>query len=82
MITLNDGIIERVTESEIEQSVSEGVHYTPHHGVFRKDKQITKLRIVYDVSASPKDGELSINDCLQPGPNYIPKLFDILVKFR
>ena len=28
---LNDGIIERVTEPEIEQSVSEEVHHMPHH---------------------------------------------------
>ena len=54
----------------------------PHHGVVRKDKQTTKLRVVYDGSAPPGDGELSINDCLHPGPNLIPKLLDVLVKFR
>jgi len=23
-----------------------------------------------------------LNDCLQTGPNFIPKLFDVLIKFR
>lgn len=79
---LQEGIIERVTEPGTNQSHNEDVHYMPHHGVVRKDKQTTKLRIVYDGSATPGKGELSINDCLQPGPNFIPKLFDVLVKFR
>ena len=79
---LQEGIIEKVVEPGTDHLYNEGVHYMPHHGVVRKDKQTTKLRIVYDGSATPGNGELSINDCLQPGPNFIPKLFDILVKFR
>ena len=77
---LDKGIIERIPEQEINRS--KNVHYMPHHGVVRRDKQTTKLRVVYDGSATPGDGELPINDCLHPGPNLIPKLFDVLVKFR
>ena len=42
----------------------------------------TKLRIVYDGSACPQGEDCSLNDCLQKGTNYIPKLFDVLVQFR
>jgi hypothetical protein len=41
----------------------------PRHSVVRTDKNTTKLRVVYDGSA-------------KQGPNLIPKLFDILIKFR
>ena len=77
---LDAGIIERIPQQEINRV--ENVHYMPHHRVVRKDKQTTKLRVVYDGSATPGNGELSINDCLHPGPNLIPKLLDVLVKFR
>ena len=55
------------------------VHYLPHHGVVRQDSQTTKLQIVYNCSAKAYGTEQSLNDCLQTGPNYIPKLFDILI---
>jgi hypothetical protein len=50
--------------------------------VVRTDKDTTKLRFVYDGSAKSQPDEPSINDCLEQGPNLIPKLFDILIKFR
>ena len=37
---------------------------------------------MYDGSATSKDGVLSLNDCLQVGPNLIPKLFNVLIRFR
>ena len=58
------------------------IYYMPHHPVIRGERETTKLRIVYDGSAKPSANELSINYCLQPGPNFIPKLFDVLIKFR
>jgi hypothetical protein len=58
------------------------VHYLPHHGVIRNDKVTTKLRVVYDGSATTADREHSLNDCLSTGPNYIPQIFEMLVKFR
>ena len=54
----------------------------PHHGVVRRDKDTKKLRVVYDGSVKLKPDDVSINDCLDQGPNYIPKLFNVLVKFR
>ena len=54
----------------------------PHHAVVREDKSTTKVRIVFNGSAKSKKEELSINDCLERGPNITPSLFDILVRFR
>ena len=79
---LENEIIERVDQPEGTVCEETNVHYMPHHGVVRKDKDTTKLRVVYDGSAKPKPDDLSINDCLDQAPNYISKLFDVLVKFR
>ena len=56
------------------------VHYLPHHPVIQPEKSTTKLRIVYDASSSI-DGPL-LNQCLETGPNLLPKLIDILIRFR
>ena len=75
---LDRGIIEPVDVTA--QGVQAG-HYMPHHPVIREDKKTTKVRVVYDGSAKMVNF-LSLNDCLQKGPNLIPKLFNILIKFR
>ena len=75
------GIVEKVPECEEDKGEND-VHYLPHHGVIRKDKVTTKLRVAYDGSATTDTREHSLNDCLFAGPNYIPQIFDILVKFR
>ena len=88
---LSNGIIERVpeqsneTESDNRESTNDecDTHYLPHHGVVRKERETSKLRIVYDGSArDTREGDMSINDCLDTGPNLIPKLFNILLRFR
>ena len=81
---LSKGIIERVPESQTRYNSAQRamVHYLPHHGVVRQHSSTTKLRIVYDGSAKAGKDECSLNDCLQVGPNFIPKLFNILIKFR
>ena len=73
---LKQGIVERVDSPADNQAV----HYLPHHPVIRKDKSTTKLRVVYDASA--KTSGRSLNDCLNPGPKFDQKIFDILVRFR
>ena len=45
---LATGIVEEVPPSDKDQK---NIHYLPHHGVIRKDKATTKLRVVYDGSA-------------------------------
>ena len=86
---LEAGIIEIVTPDSTNQAVGTPtlsynlpVHYLPYHGVVRQDSQTTKLRIVYDGSARALGDLYSLNDCLQTGPNYIPKLLNILMQFQ
>ena len=75
---LEQGIVEPVNSAS-EPDIS-GVHYLPHHAVVRKDKETTKLRIVYDASA--RSNGASLNDCLHAGPKFDQKIFDILLRFR
>ena len=45
------------------------VHYLPHHIVVRQDeKETTKVRVIYIVSA--KSGGPSLNEFLPTGPNF------------
>jgi len=73
------GIIEKVS-NEYCESADSSIHYLPHHAVIRKDKQTTKLRIVYDASA--RDKGPSLNDCLFSGPKFDQNILDILLRFR
>ncbi|XP_065068368.1 uncharacterized protein LOC135693738 [Rhopilema esculentum] len=76
---LDKGIIEYVPNK---QGITENIHYLSHHGVVRKEHDTTKLRIVFDGSAKSQPNQLSLNDCLQLGDNYMPSLFDTLLRFR
>ena len=55
-------------------------HYLPHHAVIRRDKQTTKVRVVYDASARATGP--SLNDCLYAGPKFNQKILEILLRFR
>ena len=46
----------------------------------RKNKDTTKVRIVFDVSSKVRD-EPSSNDCLYSGPCLLPAIYDILLRF-
>ena len=41
-----------------------------------------KLRVVYDAKAKPCKGALSLNDCLEKGPDLMNALIRILLRFR
>lgn len=74
-----EGIIEPVTDQVV---ISPGkIHYIPHREVVRDDKETTKVRIVYDASAKIS-GYPSLNECLETGSNLLPKIFDVLIRFR
>ena len=75
---LTQGIVEVVKEPM--RSKSRRIHYLPHHGVVRHDKQTTKLRVVYDGSA--KTSGPSLNECLYTGPNFGQNILHILLRFR
>ena len=76
---LADGIIEVVTAQENKPG---NQYFIPHHGVVRRDKETTKLRVVFDGSARVSQGELSLNECLEKGQNMTPHIFEILLRFR
>ncbi len=73
------GIIERIAEKP---GHDESAHYLSHHAVVRREKSTTKVRVVFDGSAKKGESTFSINECLEKGPNLVPHLFDVLVKFR
>ncbi len=56
-------------------------HYLPHHAVVRTDKATTKVRVVYDASATSSSG-ISLNSCLYPGPCLLKTVAEILIRFR
>ncbi|XP_028410563.1 uncharacterized protein LOC114533261 [Dendronephthya gigantea] len=79
-----DNIIKEQAKSGITEPVvkpAQRSHYLPHHGVQREDKETTKLRVVFDGSARSFKDDVSLNDCLEKGPNLVPHLFDTVVKF-
>lgn len=73
-----NGILETVPS----EPTGETVHYVPHQPVIREAAESTKLRIVYDCSATPTAKEPSLNECLETGPSLQPKLFDIILRNR
>ena len=75
---LESGVVEEVQQDQIIEPGN--VHYLPHRGVVRLDRDTTKVRVVYD--ASSKVFGPSLNDCLHVGPSLNPLLLDILLRFR
>ncbi|XP_025264482.1 uncharacterized protein LOC105257606 [Camponotus floridanus] len=57
------------------------VHYLPHHGVLRKSSVTTKLRVVFNGSTPTASGKI-LNDHLMVGPNLLPPLADVLLRWR
>ena len=66
---LADNIIERMPVNKEE---CRSQYCIPHHGVLRADKQTTKLHVVFDGSAEANQGDFSLNECLEKGPNLTP----------
>ena len=70
------GIIEPVNDSEI---VKPGeIHYIPQREVVHDDRVTTKVRIVYYASGN-KNGS-SLNEMLETGRCFLPKIFQILLR--
>ncbi|GFU27438.1 DUF1758 domain-containing protein [Trichonephila clavipes] len=77
---LDLGHMEKVEEHSDETSANNICYYLPHHGVFRPDKTTTKLRVVFNGSASTTSG-LSPNDLLLKG-EVKEDIFEIMTQFR
>ena len=75
---MKSGIVEEV--HELSSGEVGRVHYLPRHAVIRREKETTKLRVVYD--ASCKSNGVSLNDYLHTGPALSQKIMDIILRFR
>ncbi|KAH7702464.1 Pao retrotransposon peptidase family protein, partial [Aphelenchoides avenae] len=88
-LELYDGVIRKQLKDEVTEVVEVDpynefeadnpplVSYLPHQLVMK----LNKPRIVYDASASLKEGR-SLNDCMFRGPVYLPDLAGMLLRFR
>lgn len=57
------------------------IHYLPHQIVLTPQKLTTKIRPVFDASASCEKGH-ALNDHLYRGPIFLPEMLGILLRFR
>ncbi|XP_043263515.1 uncharacterized protein LOC122403827 [Colletes gigas] len=64
-----------------DQLLTHNCYYLPHHGVTKFTSQTTKLRVVFDASATTTAG-ISLNDTLYTGPKIQDDLLYILLRFR
>lgn len=56
-------------------------YFLPHHGVLREHSTTTKLRVVFDASATTTSNK-SFNDIQMIGPPLQNDIFSILLRFR
>ena len=54
--------------------------YLPHHPVVHRDKQTTRVRIVYDVFT--KSTGPVLKECLHAGPSSLSDIPNVLMHFR
>ena len=73
---LEAGIIEMVDENQ----KGGQTHYIPWHFVTR-ESETTPIRIVYNLSNKDRNG-LSLNSCQTAGPNLLPDILGLLLRFR
>ncbi|UYV69829.1 hypothetical protein LAZ67_7000910 [Cordylochernes scorpioides] len=57
-------------------------HYLPHRPIYKVQSETTPIRPVYDASCKASKRSLSLNECLETGPNLIELLPEILIRFR
>ncbi|GFT60557.1 uncharacterized protein TNCV_1966531 [Trichonephila clavipes] len=65
----------------IVKSIDSKIYFLPHHALMKVDSVSTKLRVVFDGTCKPSNGN-SLNSILGIGKMLQPDLFTILVKFR
>ncbi|XP_058449319.1 uncharacterized protein LOC131429285 [Malaya genurostris] len=73
------GHMERLDDSCI--LMNGPIFYFPHHAVLRPESSTTKLRTVFNGSATTSSG-MSLNDVMMTGPSLQQDIFNILVRFR
>ena len=70
-----------LTKEELKAIEDKPRYFVPHHPVFKESSSSTKVRIVFDASAKDPNGN-SLNDCLLKGPNLLPDIAAVLLRFR
>ena len=70
------GYIEKVGERDQKETR----WLLPHFPVIKRDRQTTKIRIVFDAAAKYQD--VCLNDLIETGPKLQNDLFEILLRFR
>lgn len=73
---INKGHVERAPSR-----TSKDTFYLPHHLVKKEKCGNTKWRIVFDGSSHEKHAP-SLNDVLKMGPNLLPEILAVLIRFR
>ncbi|XP_076686033.1 uncharacterized protein LOC143378078 [Andrena cerasifolii] len=56
-------------------------YYLPHHGVLKESSTTTRLRVVFNGSSLTTSGQ-SLNEGLMVGPNLLPSLQQLLLRWR
>ena len=74
----NLNFIERV---DVQETTENRVFYLPHRPVVRESSTTTKVRPVFDASARGPNG-VSLNNVVDQGPNLLPNLLHVLLRFR
>ncbi|GFT65548.1 reverse transcriptase domain-containing protein [Trichonephila clavipes] len=75
-----DQIKENIVE-ECSSHFEANSYYMPHSAVVRKDKETTKVRMVFDASSKGRDCK-SLNECLYAGSPLNPQIIDVILRFR
>lgn len=75
------GHMTELSENDINNDDCIIKYYLPHHGVIKESSSTTKLRVVFDASATTDTG-VSLNNVLKVGPTIQRDLFSIITSFR
>lgn len=59
----------------------DGQYFIPHHAIYRPNINQSKIRVVFDASASNYQCP-SLNSCLYQGPKLQQDIVDVLTRFR
>lgn len=78
--TFHQWLSEDIIEKVLDEEANKENYYLPHRHVI-KENSTTRIRPVFDASAIEKNG-LSLNQCLETGPNLIEQIPNILLRFR
>ncbi|KAG8236253.1 hypothetical protein J437_LFUL011006 [Ladona fulva] len=71
----------RVVSGEGLEIEIDNCFFLPHHGVLKESSNTTKLRVVFNGSFKTNVGT-SLNDVLYVGPNLLPELSDVRIRWR